>query len=70
VLNVLGRHSDKFAFEATTVNGEAALAIRAAGALFSVISVRTDGARILDVYTVLNPEKLGVTNASAGASME
>jgi RNA polymerase sigma-70 factor (ECF subfamily) len=57
-LGVLGRHADKFAFEMTSVNGEPALAVRAAGTLFSVITVRTDGMRILDVYTVLNPDKL------------
>lgn len=59
VLAVLGRHASQFAFEATSVNGEPALALRAAGKLFSVITVRTDGIRILDVYTVLNPSKLG-----------
>lgn len=58
VLAVLGRHTDQFAFEMTAVNGEPALAIRAEGRLFSVITVRTDGLRILDVYTVLNPSKL------------
>jgi RNA polymerase sigma-70 factor, ECF subfamily len=58
VLAVLGRHSDTFAFEMTSVNGEPALAIRTEGNLFSVITVRTDGLRILDVYTVLNPNKL------------
>jgi RNA polymerase sigma-70 factor, ECF subfamily len=57
-LGVLGRHADRFAFEMTSVNGEAAVAIRAEGKLFSVITVRTDGVRILDVYTVLNPHKL------------
>jgi RNA polymerase sigma-70 factor (ECF subfamily) len=57
-LAVLGRHSDQFAFEMTSVNGEPALALRAEGNLFSVITVRTDGIRILDVYTVLNPDKL------------
>lgn len=59
VLGVLGRHTDQFAFEMTAVNGEPALAIRAAGKLFSIISVRTDGIRILDAYAVLNPSKLG-----------
>ena len=58
VLAVLGRHRDKFVFEMTSVNGEPALAIRAEGNLFSVITVRTDGLHILDVYTVLNPNKL------------
>ncbi len=57
-LGVLGRNADKFAFEMTAVNGEPALALHAGGSLFSVITVRTDGIRILDVYTVLNPDKL------------
>jgi RNA polymerase sigma-70 factor, ECF subfamily len=65
VMAVLGRHTDRFAFEMTAVNGEPALAIRADGTLFSVITVRTDGLRILDVYTVLNPSKLGVASAPA-----
>ncbi|MGB6308849.1 MAG: RNA polymerase sigma-70 factor [Steroidobacteraceae bacterium] len=58
VLGVLGRHTHRFDFEMTSVNGEPALALRAEGKLFSVITVRTDGARILDAYTVLNPDKL------------
>jgi RNA polymerase sigma-70 factor, ECF subfamily len=64
-LGVLGRHADKFAFEMTAVNGEPALAVRAEGKLFSVITVRTDGMRILDVYTVLNPDKLVAPAAAA-----
>jgi RNA polymerase sigma-70 factor, ECF subfamily len=66
VLAVLGRHGDSFAFEMTSVNGEPALAIRVEGKLFSVITVRTDGIRILDVYTVLNPDKLAVSTRSYG----
>jgi RNA polymerase sigma-70 factor (ECF subfamily) len=62
-LGVLGRHADRFAFEMTSVNGEPALAVRAEGNLFSVITVRTDGIRILDVYTVLNPDKLAAPPA-------
>jgi RNA polymerase sigma-70 factor (ECF subfamily) len=58
VIGALARHSDKLSFSMTTVNYEAGLAVHAEGRLFSVISVRTDGARILDVFTVLNPEKL------------
>lgn len=64
-LGVLGRHADKFAFEMTSVNGEPALAVRAEGNLFSVITVRTDGLCILDVYTVLNPDKLAAPSAPA-----
>jgi RNA polymerase sigma-70 factor (ECF subfamily) len=57
-LAVLGRLVDQLAFEKIAVNGEPALAIRVDGKLFSIITVRTDGLRILDVYTVLNPDKL------------
>src|SRR6185312_12139608 len=65
VLAVLGRHADRFAFDMTSVNGEPALAMRVAGKLFSVISVRTDGMHILDVYTVLNPSKLNAAASPA-----
>jgi RNA polymerase sigma-70 factor (ECF subfamily) len=59
VMGVLARHTDKFSFSPVTVNNEAGLAIRTLdGTLFSVISARTDGARILDMFTVLNPDKL------------
>jgi hypothetical protein len=50
----------------TSVNGEPALVMRAAGTLFSVITVRTDGLRILDVYTVLNPSKLAARAPAQG----
>jgi RNA polymerase sigma-70 factor (ECF subfamily) len=62
VLGVLGQHMDKFSFTPIIVNNEAGLALRAGGKLFSVISARTDGVRILDIYTVLNPDKLGETS--------
>jgi RNA polymerase sigma-70 factor, ECF subfamily len=58
VLGVFGRYLDRFAFEMNIVNGEPALAVRAEGKLYSVITVSTDGAQILDVYSVLNPDKL------------
>jgi RNA polymerase sigma-70 factor, ECF subfamily len=57
-LGVLGQHTDKLSFTPITVNNEAGLGVRAEGKLFSVISVRTDGVRILDIFTVLNPDKL------------
>jgi len=63
-LGVLGRHADMFTFEMTSVNGEPALSVRAEGKLFSVITVRTDGMSILDVYTVLNPHKLAHQEAT------
>jgi RNA polymerase sigma-70 factor, ECF subfamily len=64
-LGVLGRHADRFEFEMISVNREPALAVQAEGKLVSVIAVRTDGARILDVYTVLNPNKLAAPAATA-----
>jgi RNA polymerase sigma-70 factor (ECF subfamily) len=64
-LGVLGRHMDQLAFEMTCANGEPALAIRAEGKLFSIITVLTDGMRILDVYAVLNPRKLEAPVATA-----
>jgi RNA polymerase sigma-70 factor (ECF subfamily) len=64
-LAVLGRLRDRLAFEMTVVNGEPALAIRAQDKLISVMTVRTDGARILDFYTILNPNKLAAPAATA-----
>jgi len=64
-LGVLRRHMDRLAFEMTFVNGEPALAMRAEGRLFSVITVLTDGTRILDFYAVLNPSKLEASAAIA-----
>jgi RNA polymerase sigma-70 factor (ECF subfamily) len=58
VLAVLGRHTDEFVFTPVRINNEAGLAIQVGGRVFSVISIRTDGNRILDVFTVLNPDKL------------
>lgn len=45
-------------FEDTLVNGEPGIAIVHEGRLFAAITVRTDGRRILDVYGILNPDKL------------
>jgi RNA polymerase sigma-70 factor (ECF subfamily) len=58
VLAVLGRHTNEFEFTPIRINNEAGLAIEVRGRVFSVISIRTDGHRILDVFTVLNPDKL------------
>lgn len=64
-LAVLGRNMHLLAFEMTSVNGEPALMIRAEGKLYAVMTVRTDGLRILDVFTVLNPDKLAAAAAPA-----
>ncbi len=49
---------DRVEFRRVIVNGEPGFATLIDGVLFSVMAVRTDGRRILDVYAILNPEKL------------
>jgi RNA polymerase sigma-70 factor, ECF subfamily len=49
---------DRLEFRLVSVNGEPGLAALVGGKLLSIISIRTDGQHILDVYVVLNPEKL------------
>ena len=55
---VFGRYTDQFVFTPVRINSEAGLAVEVDGKVFSVISIRTDGTRILDVFTTLNPDKL------------
>jgi RNA polymerase sigma-70 factor (ECF subfamily) len=57
-LSVIGRHAHEGTFQHVTVNGEAGLALYFERQLMAVLSIRTDGARILDVFSTLNPEKL------------
>ena len=45
--------------EIATVNGETALCLRDGGRLIATMSIATDGERILAVYAVVNPDKLG-----------
>lgn len=45
--------------EIATVNGETGLSIRDGGRLTATMSIATDGERILAVYAVVNPDKLG-----------
>ena len=49
---------DRLEFRPIMVNGEPGLATLLAGEPFSIVALNTDGQRILDVYAVLNPEKL------------
>jgi RNA polymerase sigma-70 factor (ECF subfamily) len=49
---------DRLDFRVVSVNGEPGLAALVDGQLLSIVSIRTDGQRILDVYAILNPEKL------------
>lgn len=46
-------------FRRVAINDEAGLALYHKGVLASVITIQTDGARILDFFCTLNPEKLG-----------
>ena len=45
-------------FRPIAVNGEPGYAVFYRGQLFSVLTIRTDGRRILDVYSIMNPDKL------------
>jgi AhpD family alkylhydroperoxidase len=45
-------------FRRIVVNGEPGVAVLHQGQLFCVLTIRTDGARILDVFAILNPDKL------------
>ncbi|HEV7608490.1 MAG TPA: RNA polymerase sigma factor SigJ [Steroidobacteraceae bacterium] len=45
-------------FQRVVVNGEPGYAGFYNGRLFSVITIRTDGERILNIFTILNPDKL------------
>jgi RNA polymerase sigma-70 factor (ECF subfamily) len=58
VIGVIGRFGNQCELRSVIVNGEAGLALYGRGQLVSIITVNTDGARILDVYSVLNPDKL------------
>jgi RNA polymerase sigma-70 factor (ECF subfamily) len=58
LIGVIGRYIPHVELRPITINGESGLALYGNDRLISVISVVTDGARILDAYTVLNPDKL------------
>ena len=45
-------------FHPVNVNGEPGVASFYDGQLFAVMTIRTDGHRILDVFSILNPDKL------------
>jgi RNA polymerase sigma-70 factor, ECF subfamily len=47
--------------EIATVNGETGLCVRDGDRVTAVMSIETDGGRILAVYAVVNPDKLSAT---------
>ena len=63
-VGVFRRYLSQMRFVPVNVNDEAGLAVMVAGQLLSVITIRTDGHRILGVYSILNPDKLGGHNAT------
>jgi RNA polymerase sigma-70 factor (ECF subfamily) len=63
-VGVFSRHLAHLQFVPAIVNGEAGLTVLSDGQLLSVITIRTDGHRILDVYSILNPDKLGGHNST------
>jgi RNA polymerase sigma-70 factor (ECF subfamily) len=61
-------YQDRGSMHLAAVNGETGLVIRMDGRITAVMSIATDGERILDVYAILNPEKLGVTTGAPSPS--
>jgi RNA polymerase sigma-70 factor (ECF subfamily) len=56
--NIFRKVMHDLEFRPVTVNGEPGRAALYQGKLLSVMTIRTDGRRILDVYVVMNPDKL------------
>jgi RNA polymerase sigma-70 factor, ECF subfamily len=59
LLGIFRRPGTATEFHPVAINDEAGLALYLEGQLISVITIQTDGARILDFFCTLNPEKLG-----------
>jgi len=55
---VFHRYLSQLEFRDVLLNGEPGIAAFFENRLLSVISIRTDGQRILDVFSILNPDKL------------
>jgi RNA polymerase sigma-70 factor (ECF subfamily) len=64
VLGVIGRRVPEVRFLPVTVNAEAGLALYFRERLTAVLSIRTDGTHILEVFSILNPEKLSQIDAA------
>jgi RNA polymerase sigma-70 factor, ECF subfamily len=62
VLGIARLYQGRAIYQVAPINGEPGLIIRLDGRLDSILSIDTDGARILAVYNILNPQKLkGIT---------
>lgn len=58
VAGIFRRLAGAVEYRFVSVNGEPGFALLVNGQLLSVVTIRTDGQRILDVYAILNPDKL------------
>jgi RNA polymerase sigma-70 factor, ECF subfamily len=58
LLGIARRYQGRATYQVAPINGEAGLIIRLDGRLDSILSIDTDGMRILAVYNILNPQKL------------
>ena len=65
LLGVLRGAQHGLTLQKIAVNGETGIALRVDGRLVAVMSLLTDGRRILGVYSVLNPDKLRSVPAAA-----
>jgi RNA polymerase sigma-70 factor (ECF subfamily) len=62
VLGIARRVQGRATYQVAPINGEPGLIIRLDGRLHWLLSIDTDGTRILAVYNILNPQKLqGIT---------
>jgi RNA polymerase sigma-70 factor (ECF subfamily) len=57
---VFRRNLARLEFRIVTINGEAGLEVLRQGNALAIVTIRTDGQRILDVFSILNPDKLHI----------
>jgi RNA polymerase sigma-70 factor, ECF subfamily len=70
LLGVTRKQSPRLEVQMATINGEPGLLRRIDGGAHSTMSFATDGHRILEVYFVLNPDKLSHLQAPAPAMID
>jgi RNA polymerase sigma-70 factor, ECF subfamily len=66
--NIFRKYIHELDFRAITVNGEPGIALTRGGQLLAVMTIVTDGQRIVDIYSMLNPDKLRQVHVPAGTS--
>jgi RNA polymerase sigma-70 factor (ECF subfamily) len=64
-IGVFRKVVDEVEFRPININGEPGYAVLYHGQLHAVLTIRTDGRRILEVYSVLNPDKLRAVRLTA-----